>query len=83
MAKAVFNKGEMAYTLLQPLMEDGKFVSIPEFDVNVLQKRAKDNLAMLDESHKRLSNPHIYGVGLESRLFDLQQNLIKAHSGRE
>ena len=83
MTKVTFNKGESAYTLLQPLMENGEFVYIPEFDVNVLQKRAKDNLAMLDESHKRLSNPHIYGVGLETRLFNLQQSLIRAHSGRE
>jgi nicotinate phosphoribosyltransferase len=83
MAKAIFSKGEEAYTLLKPLMENGKFVRIPEFNVNVLQKRAKDNLAMLDESHKRLSNPHIYGVGLETRLFNLQQDLIRAHSGRE
>ena len=83
MAKVTFNEGEEAYTLLQPLMENGKFVRIPEFNVNVLQKRAKDNLSMLDESHKRLSNPHIYGVGLETRLFNLQQDLIRAHSGRE
>lgn len=80
--KVKFNKGETAYTLLQPLMEKGKFIHIPEFDLNVIQQRGKDNLAMLDDSHKRLSNPHIYGVGMDTKLYAMQQNLIKAHMGR-
>lgn len=80
--KVKFDKGEQAYTLLQPLMEKGQFVRIPEFDLNIIQHTAKNNLDMLDASHKRLSNPHIYGVGLDAKLYETQQKLIKAHQGR-
>ena len=79
---ASFNKGEEAYTLLQPIMQDGKFVHIPEFDLRKLQQRAKSNLAKLDDAYKRLANPHLYGVGMETNLFNLQQNLIKERLGR-
>lgn len=74
-----FKQGENAYTLLKPLMIDGKFVSHPEKDLNVLQSRAKDNLNKLDDCYKRLSNPHIYKVGLENNVYNLQQHLIKQH----
>jgi len=77
-----FKKGEKAYTLLQPIMEKGKFVHIPEFNLYTLQQRGKANLAKLDNSYKRLANPHIYGIGLETGLFNLQQNLIKERLGR-
>ena len=77
-----FKKGEQAYTLLCPIVKDGKIVNQPELDLNKLQKRAKANLSKLDAAYKRLANPHIYGVGLESKLFNLQKDLVKAHLGR-
>lgn len=79
---ATFNKGEEAYTLLQPIMKNGEFVHVPEFDLHKLQQRAKSNLAKLDDAYKRLANPHLYGVGMETSLFNLQQNLIKERLGR-
>ena len=63
-------------------MENGRFVNIVENNLNVIQNFGKENLEKLDASHKRLSNPHIYGVGLDANLFNLQQDLIKAHQGR-
>lgn len=80
--KRVFKIGEQAYTLLQPIMQKGKFVQIPELDLYKLQQRGQYNLNMLEASYKRLANPHIYGVGLNAPLHTLQQNLIKAHTGR-
>lgn len=77
-----FKKGEQAYTLLEPIVKDGQIINPPELDLYKLQQRAKNNLAKLDASYKRLANPHIYGVGLEQNLFDLRQSLIKAHQGR-
>lgn len=81
-AKVTFSKGEEAYSLLTPIMEEGKFVGNIETDLSVIQKFGQDNLSKLDKSHKRLSNPHIYGVGLSADLFSLQQDLIRAHQGR-
>lgn len=77
-----FKKGEHAYHLLQEVVRDGKVVNYPETNLQKLQKRSFDNLAKLDDAYKRLYNPHIYGVGLETKLFDLQHKLIKAHLGR-
>lgn len=77
-----FRKGEQAYKLLQPVVENGQITHMPEFDLFSLQKRAKENLAKLDASYKRLANPHLYGVGLEQDLFNLCRNLIKTHLGR-
>ena len=81
-ARITFNKGEEARVLLETLMIDGEFVYTPENDLNVIQKYGKENLAKLDNSHKRLSNPHIYGIGLDANLYNIQQDLIKAHAGR-
>jgi nicotinate phosphoribosyltransferase len=81
-AKVCFEKGEKAKVLLEPLMENGKFVKTLESNLYKIQEYGKENLNKLDASHKRLSNPHIYGVGLDANLFKLQQDLIKAHQGR-
>ena len=63
-------------------MIDGEFVYTPENDLKIIQQYGKENLDKLDNSHKRLSNPHIYGVGLDANLYNIQQDLIKAHNGR-
>lgn len=77
-----FNKGEKARLLLKPIIVNGKIISYPETNLNILQNRVKNNLNKLDNSYKRLSNPHIYGVGLESKIYNLQQHLIKTHQGK-
>ncbi len=77
----LFQSGEQAYNLLQPIVLDGKVIKQPEIDLSKLQQQAKNNLDKLDASYKRLTNPHIYGVGLEEKLFCLQQNLVRKHTG--
>lgn len=80
--RVVFKKGTTATRLLQTIMQNGDLIYHPETNVKFLQYEAERNLLMLDNSYKRLSNPHIYGVGLESGLYSIQQNLIKMHEGR-
>ena len=79
--RVTFRTGEMAYPLLHVFVKDGKIIEKPELDLKKLQQRGKKNLACLDEAYRRLSNPHIYGVGLESGLFSLRQNLINERLG--
>ncbi len=74
--KMTFKAGESAYLLLQPVVKDGKTISPPELNLQKLQQRGKENLARLDEAYKRLQNPHIYGVGLETNLYNTRQMLI-------
>ena len=78
-----FESGHQAYTLLKPIMMDGYIVG-QDLDLSLKQLRDDTlrNLDKLDNSYKRLANPHIYGVGLEQNLFDLQQHLIKQHQER-
>lgn len=81
-ATMTFKEGEAARLLLEPVVLNGRIINESELDLKVLQQRGKNNLDMLDFSYKRLANPHIYGVGLETSLYELQQNLIRKHNGR-
>ena len=81
--KLKFKSGEKAYWVLQPVVKDGKIINPPELNLQKLQQRGKDSLAKLDAEYKRLSNPHIYGVGLETELYNMRQMLISnAQQGR-
>ena len=41
----------------------------------MIKQRLEDDLKMLDNSHKRLENPHSYPVGIEENLFvDQEEN---------
>lgn len=74
-----FQKGEQAYGLLKDVVINGKVVSDDkDYSLQQIQKTAQENLAKIDESHKRLINPHLYKVGMEDNLYDKQQNLILA-----
>lgn len=75
----VFKKGETAEYLLTEIVKDGSLVFEPETNLQKLQQKVKDELSHLDETYKRLANPHIYGVGLEEKLYDLREKLIKKH----
>ncbi len=79
-----FERGQQAYTLLKPIMMDGYIVG-QDLDLSLKQLRDDTlrNLDKLDNSYKRLANPHIYGVGLEQNLYNLQQDLIKLHQAKE
>jgi len=61
--------------LLHPVMKEGKvLVDFP--DLKTIQKRTKDNLGALDDTYKRLINPHVYKVSLSEKLKDLKFGMI-------
>jgi len=61
--------------LLIPIARQGELVSEPE-PLNGIRERAKEQLERLHPTIRRLTNPHIYPVGLENRLNDLRMKLI-------
>ncbi|MCL1797585.1 MAG: nicotinate phosphoribosyltransferase [Eggerthellaceae bacterium] len=64
-------------TLMHPLARLGKTVLSPEQRSALsAQKRTRAGLETLDESQKRMLNPHSYPVGLECGLFERRHNLV-------
>lgn len=69
--------GKEYQTLLRPLARKGETVLLPELrDALCAQKRAREGLATLDESQKRMLNAHTYPVGLEYGLFERRRDLV-------
>lgn len=69
--------GKPYTTLLQPLARSGVSVLDDSMrDAMSAQQRAKEGLATLDESQKRMLNPHTYPVGLEYGLFERRHDLV-------
>ncbi len=64
-------------TLLEPLARDGRVVLKDEYrDAMLARIRCREQLATLDESQKRILNPHSYPVGLEYSLFHRRRDLV-------
>jgi nicotinate phosphoribosyltransferase len=61
--------------LLQPVMKDGRILADSP-DLKTIQQRTKTNLAALDDTYKRLINPHVYKVSLSEKLKDLKFGMI-------
>ena len=74
--------GKRFETLLKPLARDGKVV-LPAQSRDAMHARevAKAGLATLDETQKRIMNPHTYPVGLETGLFERRHELVKRLRG--
>ena len=69
--------GLCSETLLKPLARNGEVVLDPSMrDAMAARERAKEGLATLDESQKRMLNPHTYPVGLEYGLFERRRELV-------
>ena len=69
--------GRRFTTLLQPLARGGRTVLSPELrSARAAQERARAGLAELDESQKRILNPHTYPVGLEYGLCERRRELV-------
>lgn len=63
--------------LLHPLSRGGKVVLESEYrDAMAARQRALSGLEQLDESQKRMLNPHSYPVGLEANLYYRRHDLI-------
>lgn len=76
--------GKRFETLLQPLARDGKCVLGDELRSAMgARERTKAGLETLDETQKRLLNPHTYPVGLERGLFDRRSALVAKMKGFE
>ena len=77
-------KGKRYETLLKPLARNGKCVLEGEYrNAMAARERTFANLESLDESQKRLLNPHTYPVGLERGLFDRRSALVAKMRGYE
>ena len=78
-----FKKGTQAYTLLEPVVINGqvqeKHLNRPLTDI---QQATFTHLSLLDDSHKRFLNPHIYGVGIAQPLYSKQQSIIAQYQQR-
>lgn len=67
--------------LLIPIIKKGKLIK--ELDsINKIQARVKKEITKLHKAHLRLSNPHIYHVGLEENLYNKRKNLIINNKNR-
>ena len=76
--------GMRCTTLLQPLARKGRVVLADELrDVFAAQQRTKASLAQLDETQKRILNPHTYPVGLEKGIFESRSALVAHLLGYE
>ena len=76
--------GKRFRTLLVPLARAGNCVLAAENrDALAARERMEDGLAALDETQKRLLNPHTYPVGLERNLFDRRSALVSKLRGFE
>ncbi|MBQ3301741.1 MAG: nicotinate phosphoribosyltransferase, partial [Eggerthellaceae bacterium] len=74
--------GKRFETLLKPLARQGQCVlSDEQRDTMAARERVKAGLETLDETQKRLLNPHTYPVGLEKSLFERRSNLVARMKG--
>ena len=71
-----FENAQNIEPLIQRVMKDGKrsreLPTLPE-----IQERTKSQLGCLDETYKRIINPHIYKVSISSKLKGLKQEILK------
>lgn len=77
-----FHHMQRSEELLVPVVEGGKF-SYQSPPLAEIRERARDQVASLDPSVRRLLNPHRYPVGLEQQLHDLRARLIFDARARE
>ena len=69
--------GKRFETLLKPFARAGATVlDVGLRDALAARDRARAGLATLDESQKRMLNPHTYPVGLEYGLFERRRDLV-------
>ncbi|GAB2633025.1 nicotinate phosphoribosyltransferase [Belliella aquatica] len=70
------NLGDLEeYKLLKPIFKAGQQVYVCP-PIEAIKQNTKDNLQCFDKTHKRLTNPHVYPVGLEENLYQLRTDLV-------
>ncbi|MGI6591583.1 MAG: nicotinate phosphoribosyltransferase [Eggerthellaceae bacterium] len=76
--------GKRFEKILFPLARNGEVCLEDEFrDAMAAQRRTREGLATLDESQKRIWNPHSYPVGLERNLYERRSHLVESKRGFE
>ncbi len=71
-----FEEGSYSYSILQQkVMENGRIVE-PKTDVKQSRNYYLSNLQSLNETQRRLINPHTYKVDISDQLYDLKNKLI-------
>ena len=74
--------GKRFETLLKPLSRNGRCVlEAEQRSAMCARERTQANLQTLDETQKRLLNPHTYPVGLERGLFERRKELVSKMKG--
>lgn len=69
--------GKRFSTMLEPLARNGQVVlDASDRSAMEAQRRCREGLACLDESQKRMLNPHTYPVGLEYGLCERRRALV-------
>ena len=67
-------KGFRFERLLLPVMEQGE-ITVPAMPVKEIAAYARERMALLDDSHKRFENPHVYKVGISASLMRLRDEV--------
>lgn len=70
-----FAPGVHVYRPLASVFRAGAMI-IPLEDVHMARARAINGLKMLDPTHRRLKNPHVYVVGIEEGLYKNRRDMI-------
>jgi len=74
-AKKSSLNGKPFEDLMEPVIKSGKIVfNMPPVDEIVKYK--KKRFALLNPEYKRFDNPHIYKVGISTRLMETRDNLL-------
>ena len=76
--KSLAVEGAKMEALLHPVMIDGIRTEKPR-SLEEISKFAKERLETLPAEYKRFYNPHIYKVGISSRLKEERENLLKKY----
>ena len=76
--KQQFPKGSTGEDLLIPVWRNGKQV-YPLESLACIRQRVQEQLARLEPGVKRLTQPKLYPVGLESKLHCLRERMIQTH----
>lgn len=72
----IFPAGTPVYRPVQPVFKEGSLVARIE-TVHRARDRAREALTRLDPSHRRMKNPHWYGVGIEENLLKKRTDMIR------
>ena len=78
--RKIIDAGVAFDDLLVPIFRDRRIV-YDQPPLAHVRQRARDQLAALDPTIRRHTNPHRYPAGLEERLYDLRNDMIFAARG--